>query len=70
METYFVLIQKKIKSEKSILFDDLYKAFLKLQITRFYGAKSNTHYLHKGFLKQEFDEMIKTAMTRKYKVYI
>ena len=70
MEKHFVLIQKKIKSEKSILFDDLYKEFLKLQMTRFYGAKSNTHYLHKEFLKQEFDEMIKAAMTRKYKVYI
>ena len=64
------MIQKKIKSEKSILFDDLYEEFLKLQITRFYGAKSKTHYLHKDFLKQEFDEMIKAAMTRKYKVYI
>ena len=42
-----------IKSEKSILFDDLYKEFLKLQITRFYGAKSNTHYLYKEFLKQK-----------------
>ena len=51
MEQYFVLIQKKIKSGKSILFDDLYKEFLKLQITRFYCAKSNTHYLHKEFLK-------------------
>ena len=51
METYFVLIQKKIKSEKSILFDDLYKEFLKLQSIRFSGAKSNTHYLHKEFFE-------------------
>mgnify|MGYP001454000157 CR=1 FL=1 len=54
MDKNFVLIQKKIKSEKSILFDDLYKEFLKLQITRFYGAKSNTHYLHKEFSKQDY----------------
>ena len=62
MKKYFVLIQKKIKSEKTIIFDVLYEDFLKLQISRFYGAKSNTHYLHKDFLKQEFDEMIKAAI--------
>ena len=52
MERYFVLIQKQIKSEKSILFDDQYEEFLKLQITRFYDAKSKTHYLHKDFLNK------------------
>ena len=30
MEKYFVLSQKKIKSEKSILSDELYNEFLKL----------------------------------------
>ena len=30
MEKYFVLIQKKIKSEKTIMFDVLYEEFLKL----------------------------------------
>ena len=61
---------EKIKSEKSISFNDLYKESLKLQLIGFYGAKSNTHYLHKVFLKQEFEEMIKAAMTRKYEVYM
>ena len=70
MLKYFVLIQKKIKSEKSILIDDSHEEFLKLQISRFYCANSKTRYLHKDFLKQEFDEMIKAAMSRKYKVYI
>ena len=33
IEKYVVLIQKKIKSEKTIMFDDLYEKFLKLQIS-------------------------------------
>ena len=70
MKQYFVLSKKKIKLEKRILFDEIYNKFLKLQLTRFYGAKSKTHYLHKQFLKQKFDEMIKAAMTRNNKVYI
>ena len=70
MEKYFFLIQKKIKSEKTIMFDVLYEEFLKLQISRFYSANSKTHYLHKDVFKQEFDEMIKAAMSRKYKVYM
>ena len=69
MEKYFVLIQKKIKEEKSILFEELYIEFSKLKLTRFYRAKSNIHYLHKEFSKQDFDDMIKAAMTRKYKTY-
>ena len=52
------------------MFDVLYEEFLKLQISRFYGANSKTHYLHKDLFKQEFDEIIKAAMSRKYKVYI
>ena len=52
------------------MFDELYNEFLKLQLTRFYGAKSKIHYLHKEFLKQKFEEMINAAMTRKYKVYM
>ena len=56
IEKCFVLIQKKIKSEKTILFDDLYEEFLKLQISRFYGANSKTHYLHKDLVKKEFDK--------------
>ena len=47
------------------MFDDLYEEFLKLQISRFYGANSKTHYLHKDLVKKEFDEMIKAAMSRK-----
>ena len=70
MNKYVVLIQKKIKSEKTIMIDDLYEEFLKLQISRFYGANSKTHYYHKDLVKKEFDEMIRAAMNRKYKVYI
>ena len=70
IEKYVVLIQKKIKSEKTIMFDDLYEEFLKFQISRFYGANSKTHYHYKDLVKKEFDEMIRAAMNRKYKVYI
>ena len=47
----------------------MYTEFSKLKLTRFHSVKSNTHYLHKEFSKQDFDEMIKAAMTRKYKTY-
>ena len=46
------LFKKKIKSEKTIMFDDLYEEFLKLQLSRFYGANSKTHYLCKVWLKK------------------
>ena len=36
-------------------------------LTRFYSAKSNTLYHEKSFSKQEFDDMIKAVMTKKYK---
>ena len=52
------------------MFDDLYEEFLKLQISRLYGANSKIHYLRKDLVKKEFDEVIRAAMNRKYKVYI
>ena len=52
MKKYDVFIQKKIKTEKTIMFDDLYEEFLKLQISRFYGANSKTHYLRKDLVKK------------------
>ena len=51
MEQYFVLIQKKIREEKRILFEDLYTEFSKLKLTRFYSAKSNTLY-HENFFRK------------------
>ena len=63
----FVLFQKKIRDEKIMLFEDLYTEFSKLKLTRFYSAKTNTLYHGKSFSKDNFEEMIKVAMTRKYK---
>ena len=63
----FVLFQKKIRDEKIMLFEDLYTEFSKLKLTKFYSAKTNTLYHGKSFSKDNFEEMIKVAMTRKYK---
>ena len=51
VEKYYVLIQKKIREKKNILFEDLYTEFSKLKLTRFYSAKSNTLYHETLFLK-------------------
>ena len=67
VEKYGVFIQKKIRDEKNILFDDLYTEFSKLKLTRFYSAKLNTLYHNKSFSKDSFDEMIRAAMTKKCK---
>ena len=50
-----------------MLFEDLYTEFSKLKLTRFYSAKSNTLYHGKSLSNDNFEEMIKAAMTRKYK---
>ena len=52
VEKYYVLIQKKIREKKNILFEDLYTEFSKLKLTRFYSAKSNTLYHENSFQKK------------------
>ena len=67
VEEDYVLIQNNIRDENIILFDDLNTEFSKLKLTKSYSAKSNTVYHKKLFSKKSFEEMIKAAMTRKYK---
>ena len=69
MKKIFCIISKKVRGEKIILFEELYTEFSKLKLTRFYSTKSNTLYQYKVFSKQEFEEMIEAAMTRKYKIF-
>ena len=45
----------------------MYTEFSKLKLTRFQSVKSNTLYHEKVFDKENFEETIKVAMTRKYK---
>ena len=67
VENYGVFIQKKIRDEKNMLFDNLYTEFSKLKLTRFYSTKSNTLYHNKSLLKDSIDKMMRAAITRKYK---
>ena len=56
-----------IRDENITLFDDLFIEFSKLELTRFYSAKSKTLYHNKSFSKYSYNETIRAAMTRKYK---
>ena len=54
VERYGVFVQKNIRCEKSMLFNDLYNEFLKLKLIIFCIAKSKTLYYNKKKLKGIF----------------